>query len=94
MRRESNICITTLVDIVAPLIVILSITNEVNPAMSVVVAPSVKVDEPKVVVGLAKFAFDIAKALPDKFEFVKPPAVNCYCIVSNDCVNTRTTCKC
>src|SRR6056300_1358732 len=61
------------VDIVAPLIVILSTTKEVKPAISVVVEPSVNVDEPKVVVGLAKFAFDIA-ALPDRFEFVNAVA--------------------
>ena len=42
--------------------------------MSVVVAPNVKVDEPKVVVGVAKLAF-VIPALPDKFEFVNPAAV-------------------
>ena len=46
--------------------------------MSVVVAPNVNVDEPIVVVGFAKLAFDIA-ALPDKFEFVN--AVALYVIV-------------
>ena len=51
-----------------------SITNEVNPATSVVVAPNVKVDEPNVNVGFAKLAFEIA-ALPDKLEFVIPEAV-------------------
>ena len=61
------------VDIVEPLIVISSITNEVKPAISVVVAPKVKVELPKVVVGFAKFAF-VIPALPDKFEFVKPVA--------------------
>ena len=52
------------VDNVWPLIVISSTTKEVNPSISVVVAPKVNVDEPKVIVGLAKFAFEIA-ALPD-----------------------------
>ena len=52
------------VDIVEPLIVMSSITNEVKPVISVVAAPKVKVELPKVVVGFAKFAFDIA-ALPD-----------------------------
>ena len=42
--------------------------------MSVVVEPNVNVDEPNVVVGFAKLAFEIA-ALPDKFEFVNPVAV-------------------
>jgi len=42
--------------------------------MSVVVAPNVKVDEPKVVVGVAKLAF-VIPALPDKFEFVNAVAV-------------------
>ena len=37
--------------------------------MSVVVAPKVSVDEPKVIVGFAKLAFEIP-ALPDKLEFV------------------------
>jgi hypothetical protein len=35
------------VERVEPLIVILSTTNDVKPAMSVVVAPNVNVDEPK-----------------------------------------------
>ena len=61
------------VDIVEPLIVMSSITNEVKPAISVVAAPNVNVDEPKVVVGFAKFAFEIP-ALPDKFEFVNAVA--------------------
>ena len=51
-----------------------SITNEVNPAISVVDEPNVNVDVPRVVVGFAKFAFEIA-ALPDKFEFVNAVAV-------------------
>ena len=51
-----------------------SITNEVKPVISVVAAPKVKVELPKVVVGFAKFAFEIA-ALPDKFEFVNDVAV-------------------
>jgi len=42
--------------------------------MSVVVAPNVNVDEPKVVVGFAKLSFEIA-ALPDKLEFVNAVAV-------------------
>ena len=63
-----------LVDKVEPLIVILSTTKEVNPAMSVVLEPKVNVDEPIVVVGFAKLAFEIA-ALPDKFEFVNAVAV-------------------
>ena len=42
--------------------------------MSVVVEPNVNVDEPNVVVGFAKLAFEIA-ALPDKFEFVNAVAV-------------------
>src|SRR5210317_454274 len=62
------------VDIVAPLIVILSTTKEVKPAISVVVAPSVNVDEPKVVVGFAKLAF-VIPAEPDKFEFVNAVAL-------------------
>src|SRR6056300_252296 len=61
------------VESVEPLIVILSTTNDVKPAMSVVAAPNVNVDEPRVVVGFAKLAFEIA-ALPDKFEFVNPVA--------------------
>ena len=44
----------TLVETVAPLIVILSITKEVKPATSVVVAPKVNVVEPNVKVGFAK----------------------------------------
>ena len=51
-----------------------STTNEVNPAISVVVAPNVKVDEPNVNVGFARLAFDIA-AEPDKFEFVNAVAL-------------------
>ena len=62
------------VDIVEPLIVILSTTKEVNPAISVVLEPKVNVDEPIVVDGFAKLAFEIA-ALPDKFEFVNAVAV-------------------
>ena len=46
--------------------------------MSVVVEPNVNVDEPIVVEGFAKLAFDIP-ALPDKFEFVN--AVALYVIV-------------
>ena len=42
--------------------------------MSVVVAPNVNVDEPNVVVGVAKLAF-VMPALPDKFEFVNAVAV-------------------
>ena len=62
------------VEIVAPLIVILSTTNDVKPAMSVVAAPKVNVDVPKVVVGFAKLPFEIA-ALPDKLAFVNAVAV-------------------
>ena len=51
--------------------------------MSVVAAPKVNVDEPKVVVGFAKFAFEIA-ALPDKFEFVKPVAFIVTVIICNN----------
>ena len=51
-----------------------SITSEVNPVISVVAAPKVKVELPKVVVGFAKFAF-VIPALPDKFEFVNAVAV-------------------
>ena len=40
------------------MIVILSTTKEVNPAISVVAAPKVKVELPKVVVGFAKLAFE------------------------------------
>ena len=50
-----------------------STTSEVNPSISVVVAPKVNVDEPKVIVGFAKLAFDIP-ALPDKFESVNAVA--------------------
>ena len=39
------------------------------PAIAVVVAPSVNVDEPRVIVGFAKLAFVIA-AEPDKLELV------------------------
>ena len=63
-----------LVETVAPLIVILSITKEVKPATSVVVAPKVNVVEPNVKVGFAKLAF-VIPALPDKFEFVISAAV-------------------
>ena len=58
-----------------------SITKEVKPAISVVVAPKVNVDEPKVVVGFAKLAFEIG-ALPDKFEFVNAVSIYCqhYCL--------------
>ena len=42
--------------------------------MSVVAAPNVNVDEPKVVVGFAKLPFEIA-ALPDKLAFVYAVAV-------------------
>ena len=62
------------VDKVEPLIVILSTTSEVNPVISVVLAPKVNVDVPKVVVGFAKLAF-VIPALPDKFEFVNDVAV-------------------
>ena len=62
------------VDKVEPLIVILSTTSEVKPAISVVAAPKVNVDEPNVVVGFAKLAF-VIPALPDKFEFVNAVAV-------------------
>ena len=55
-----------------------SITNEVKPAISVVVAPNVKVDEPKVIVGFAKLAF-VIPALPDKFEFVNAVAFIVTC---------------
>ena len=41
------------VESVEPLIVILSTTNDVKPAMSVVVAPKVNVEAPNVVVGFA-----------------------------------------
>ena len=51
----------------------LSTTKEVNPAISVVLEPKVNVDEPIVVDGFAKLAFEIA-ALPDKFEFVNAVA--------------------
>ena len=46
-----------------------SITKEVNPAISVSVAPKVNTELPNVVVGFAKLEFDIP-ALPDKFESV------------------------
>ena len=61
------------VERVEPLIVILSTTNDVKPAMSVVAAPKVNVDEPNVVVGFAKLAFDMP-ALPDKLAFVNAVA--------------------
>ena len=61
------------VERVEPLIVILSTTNDVKPAMSVVAAPKVNVDEPNVVVGFAKLAF-VIPALPDKLEFVNDVA--------------------
>ena len=62
------------VDMSLPSTVILSTAKEVTPAISVVVAPSVNVDEPKVIVGFAKLAFEIA-ALPDKLAFVNVVAV-------------------
>ena len=62
------------VERVWPLIVISSTTNEVNPVISVVAAPKVKVELPKVVVGFARLAF-VIPALPDKFEFVNAVAV-------------------
>ena len=40
-------------EIVLPFVLILSTSNWVTPAIAVVVAPSVKVDEPKVIVGFA-----------------------------------------
>ena len=86
MRRHNNVSITTLVETVAPLIVILSITKEVKPATSVVVAPKVNVVEPNVKVGFAKLAF-VIPALPDKFEFVIRSCYS-YLIVCNCCVNT------
>ena len=46
-----------------------SITKEVNPAKSVSVAPKVNVDDPNVVAGFSKLAFEIA-AVPDKLAFV------------------------
>ena len=51
-----------------------SITNEVNPATSVDVAPNVNVVEPNVKVGFAKLAF-VIPAEPDKFEFVNAVAL-------------------
>jgi hypothetical protein len=39
-----------------------SITKEVNPEISVVVAPKVKVEEPKVIVGSAIFALVTASS--------------------------------
>ena len=50
-----------------------SIIKEVNPAKSVSVAPKVKVEDPNVVWGFAKFPFAIA-AVPDKFESVNAVA--------------------
>ena len=70
-----------------PLIVMSSITSEVKPAISVVVAPNVNVDEPKVVVGFAKFAFEIP-ALPDKFEFVNVVALNFNIVICNNGVHS------
>ena len=46
------------VEIVWPLIVISSTTKEVNPSISVVVAPKVNVDEISNIEDLLKFAFE------------------------------------
>ena len=54
--------------------------------MSVVAAPKDNVEVTKVVVGFAKFAFDIA-ALPDKFEFVNAVAVTVTVLSVTVCTN-------
>ncbi len=50
-----------------------SITKEVNPAISVSVAPKVNTELPIVVEGFAKFAF-VIPAVPDKLAFVNAVA--------------------
>ena len=61
-----------------------STTSEVNPSISVVVAPKVNVDEPKVIVGFVdNLAFDIP-ALPDKFV-----SVNLLRLLLLRCISNR-----
>ena len=64
----------SVVDTLLPLIDTLSIASEVKPAISVVVAPSVNVDEPNVIVEFAKLAF-VIPAVPERLVFVNPEIV-------------------